>query len=269
MEIEKGDHQNVARAALVIDTLANARKQGLRLTDVVEKTGLGTATIHRLLSGLVAHGFVDLDKSNNRYFVGLKMVSWTAAAIERYGLAPYAHDELERLCLETEDTVYFSLRSGYDAVCIDRREGSYPIKTLTLALGDRRALGVGAGSLALLAFQPESFVEEVIVRDEPRRLEAGIETGPLREYITTTRDNGFALNEGRLIQGMSGVAVPIRDHDLNAVGAVSVAAITTRLSGERLDRVVESLRTAAATIEAGAAEILSSPLARRFSVRKG
>lgn len=262
---EKGDHQNVARAALVIDTLAGAREQGLRLTDVVEKTGLGTATIHRLLNGLVAHGFVDHDKPNNRYFVGLRMVSWMAAATERYGLAPYADGALERLCIETEDTVYFSLISGHDAVCVDRREGSYPIKTLTLASGDRRPLGVGAGSLALLAFQPDDFVDEVIAADGERRQAAGIGTDALKGFIAATRDKGFALNEGHLIAGMSGVAVPVRDHQTRAVAAVSVAAITTRLSGERLDDVVAKLKRAAETIETGAADILGSPLAKRYA----
>lgn len=266
---EKGDHQNVARAALVIDTLADARDQGLRLTDVVERTGLGTATTHRLLAGLVAHGFVDLDKPSNRYFAGLRMVSWMAAATERYGLAPYAQTELERLCLETGDTIYFSLKSGYDSVCADRWEGTYPIKTLTLARGDRRPLGVGAGSLALLSFQSAEFIADVIDHNDAHRKEMGIEFGHLRELIATTQDNGFALNEGGLIEGMSGVGVPIRDHNGHAVAAVSVAAITTRLSGERLVGITASLKSAAVAIEKGAADILGTPLARRFSVRKG
>lgn len=266
---EKGDHQNVARAALVIDTLAGAREQGLRLTDVVEKTGLGTATIHRLLAGLVAYGFVDLDKASNRYFVGLKMISWTAAAIERYGLAPYADSALDRLCRQTEDTVYLSLRSGNDAVCVDRREGSYPIRTLTLALGDRRPLGVGAGSLALLAFQSDAFVDEVLSSDVERRNAVGIGTDLVERLVGRARENGFALNEGLLIPGMSGVAVPILDHDRRAVAAISVAAITSRLSGERLHAVVEDLKAAAVDVETGAVDILGSPLAKRFSVRKG
>lgn len=269
MTAEKGEHQNVARAALVIDTLAGARDQGLRLTDVVERTGLGTATVHRLLAGLVAHGFVDMEKSSNRYFVGLKMVTWTAAATERYGLAPYVEGELARLCRETEDTVYFSLRSGSDAVCVDRREGAYPIKTLTLAVGDRRPLGVGAGSLALLAFQPGDFVAGLIESDTQRRKDAGIDTATLKRHLKEARKNGFELNEGLLIPGMSGVAVPILDHNRHAVAAISVAAISTRLSGPRLRAVVENLRQAAAAVEAGAADILGSPLAKRFSIRKG
>src|SRR5262245_11695228 len=40
-------------------------------------------------------------------------------------------------------------RDGDEAVCLDCREGSSPIKVLTLHEGDRRPLGIG--SLAMLA----------------------------------------------------------------------------------------------------------------------
>lgn len=264
---KKGEHQNAARAALVIDTLAEASEQGLRLTDVIEKTGLGPAVVHRLLAGLTAYGFIDHDKSSNRYFVGLKMVSWTAASTDRYGLAPFVDDELTLLCESTADTVYFSLPSARDSVCVDRREGSYPIKTLTLSVGDRRPLGIGAGSLALLAFQPDEDVELIVSEDADRREPFGISTQLLTEMISRTRDSGFALIEGHLIPGMSGLAVPIRDSKGSAVAALSVAAITTRLSGDRLAEVTTGLKSAAERVEKGASRVLSKPLARRFSNR--
>lgn len=266
---EKGDHQNVARAALVIDALSASRERGLRLTDVVEVTGLGTATIHRLLSGLVAYGFVDHDRQNNRYFIGLKMIAWAAAASERYGLAHFVDEGLERLCIETQDTVYFSLLSGFDSICVDRREGSYPIKTLTLSASDRRPLGVGAGSLALLAFQDAATIEKVLGEDEPRRLEYGMKTDFLRAEIERTQNNAYALNAGHLIAGMSGVAVPVRKKSGQAIAAISVAALTLRLSGERLGQVVSALQREAALVEELAADVLNSPFAKRYRNRKG
>jgi DNA-binding IclR family transcriptional regulator len=264
---QKGEHQNVARAALVIESLAKEREKGMRLTDVVRSTGLGTATAHRLLSGLVEHGFLDHDSRSNRYFVGLRLLGWVAAATERYGLAAHVDGCLEELCAETQDTVYFSLASGLDAVCVDRREGSYPIKTLTLGVGDRRPLGVGAGSLALLAFQDDVFVAKVLRDDEARRLPFGIETDFLQAEVAKARDCGYALNEGRLITGMSGVAVPVRRPNGQAVAAISVAALTARLSGERLATVVASLKCQARAVEESAGDVLASPFAKRYSLR--
>lgn len=263
----KGEHQNAARAACVIDALAGARENGMRLTDVVEATGLGTATVHRLLAGLATHGFIDHDKAANRYFIGLQLVAWAAAATERYGLAPFVDRSLERLCGETGDTVYFSLLSGMDSVCVDRREGGYPIKTLTLSVGDHRPLGVGAGSLALLAFQLPAERQRILAADETRRLSYGIATDFLAEAIERSRACGYALNGGWLIPGMSAIGAPIRRGDGQAVAALSIAAITTRLSGERLEKIAASLTAEAAKIEELARDVLDTPLARRGPAR--
>lgn len=264
----RGEHQNVARAAQVIETLAAEGRLGMRLTDVVKATGLGPATVHRILAGLVAHGFVDIDKDKNRYFVGLRMVAWTAAATDRYGLSAFVSDALDELADATSDTVYFSLVSGSDAVCVDRREGDYPIKTLTLNVGDTRPLGVGAGSLALLAFQPDDIRERLLQEDEARRLTYGFETAALREDITRAHNEGYALNPGNLIAGMSGVGVPICRADGQAVGALSVAAISSRLEGDRLAEVVARLKAHAAAVEDSAGTVLNTPFVKRYSRRR-
>ena len=45
--------------------------------------------------------------------------------------------------------------SRHDLVCIDRKTGDYPIKVFTVEIGIRRPLGVGAGSIAVLAAMPD------------------------------------------------------------------------------------------------------------------
>lgn len=257
----KGAHQNVARAARVMSALAAERAAGLRLTDVANSTGLGTATVHRLLAGLVRHGFVD--QHGGRYFVGLHLLGWAAAASGRYGLAPFADASLDRLCSETGDTVYFSLISGRDAVCVDRREGAYPIRTLALAVGDRRPLGVGAASLALLAFQSEATRAEILTEDGARRVALGIADDILADAVTRTRARGYAVFDAWATPGMIGIGVPVRQGGGAAVAALSTVSVAQRLSGERLEKVAAALLREAAEIERLAAKVLDTPTARR------
>jgi len=264
----KGEHQNIARATQVIEIISKSGPNGLRMTDVTEQSGLGGATVHRLLAGLTAHGLLDQDPVTNRYLVGLKMVSWTASALSRYGLAPFADESLERLCKATADTVYLSYRSGFDSVCVDRREGSFPIKTLTLALGDHRPLGVGAGSLALLAFQPEAEREAVMMKDSERRATYGFDRQYLEDKVTETRERGYSLNDGKLISGMSGIGAPVLRNDGTAVAALSIAAISSRLEGNRLDEISWVLRDEARELATRASGILDAELVKRHSFRR-
>jgi len=257
---EKGLHQNIGRATMVLTALAANSAEGLRLTDVVNATSLGKATVHRVLSGLVAHGLVDQEKSTGRFYLSLKLIGWAMAAGDRFGLARLAGPALVRLSQRTQDTIYLSLRSGDEAICIERREGSFPIKTLTLRVGDRRPLGVGAGSLAMLAFLPDEEVERVLASQAAEMPRYGIDEMTLRDMITRARELGYTLNDERLIQGMSAVGLPIRRPNGQPFAAISVAAISSRLQLPRRDSIVASLRQEAEQIEEELKPILSQPL---------
>lgn len=257
---EKGLYQNIGRATMVLTALAGNSAEGMRLTDVVNATSLGKATVHRVLSGLAAHGLVDQDKASGRFFLSLKLISWAMAAGDRFGLARLASNSLARLSQRTQDTIYLSLRSADEAVCIERREGSFPIKTLTLRVGDRRPLGVGAGSMAVLAFLADDEVERVIAAQAAEMSRYGIDEMTLRNMIAQSRELGYSLNDERLIPGMSAVGVPIRRPNGQPFAALSVAAISSRLVMPRRDTIVASLKQEAEQIETELKPILSQPM---------
>ena len=70
-----------------------------------------------------------------------------------------ARPSLQRLAQKTGDTAFASILEGTAAICVAREVGDFPIRTLTLSVGDRRPLGVGAGSLALLASLSDDAIE--------------------------------------------------------------------------------------------------------------
>src|SRR5690606_39494348 len=72
--------------------------------------------------------------------------------------------------------------SDLDAVCIDRAEGSFPIRVLTQNVGTRRPLGIGSGSLALLAAAPDDEVDNILRRNASR----------LKDYPNVTDEIGRA-----------------------------------------------------------------------------
>src|SRR5688572_11923839 len=79
-----GLHQSISRPTAVLEALATASSAGLRMTDVMRATGLGKATVHRLLAGLVAHGLVDQDQETARFFLGTRILSWAVTAGDRF-----------------------------------------------------------------------------------------------------------------------------------------------------------------------------------------
>lgn len=233
--------RSVARAAAVLDVVCAGGAGGARLSEVAAATGLQKSTVHRLLTTLVELGWLEPESSTGAFHLGAPMVAYGTVALNRHGLLDVANPRLTAIAEDTEDTVYLSVRSGAEALCVDRITGAFPIRTLTLRVGDRRPLGLGAGSLALLAWLPDDEIDRVLAAPNSTPGYARPSPTTLRTTIAEARRRGCALNVGGLIPGAVGVGVPVRGNDGRPVAALSVAAVEARLSGPRVDEVVALL----------------------------
>jgi DNA-binding IclR family transcriptional regulator len=263
-QLGDGENRNIGRILTVLNVLAAAAARGMRLTDVAEATGMGKSTTHRILTGMAAGGLVEQDLESGRYFVGLKMLAFANAARDRFAFSRLAEPALERLAQQTQDTVFLVARSGDESVCLDCRAGSFPIKVLTLNVGDRRPLGIGAGSMAMLAGLPDDEVERVLGGQADIRAHYQIDDIHLRSMLAATRRDGYAYNNIHVLPGlesapgMAGIGVPLRRADGRPVAALLITAITARLDGPRRDTVVASMQQEATLLEEQLKPLLGS-----------
>ncbi|WP_163025831.1 IclR family transcriptional regulator [Chachezhania antarctica] len=237
--------QTIGRASMVLKVLSEGDSGGMRLSDVALAIGLGKSTVSRILRALIDVGYVETDASGKRYRLGYCLFNLGNAA-RRFHIIELARPALARLAVATGDTIFLSLRDGDQAHCVDRQTGAYPIRTLTLSVGDRRPLGVGAGSLALLAFEPEAEIDRIIATtQEARRPFAAFGDDALRGMISASRARGYVVNDGHIVSAMNAVGVPVIDADGRVAAALSVAAIRERVEPPRLEELVALLRAEA------------------------
>jgi len=139
----------------------------------------------------------------------------------------------------TEDTVFLVIRSGNDALVIDRVEGAFPIRTLTHEVGQRVPLGIGAGSTSLLASLPQNEVQEIIRANSNRYQRYNNRTAEdVQKQVLQCRNKGFALSIGNVMPEAIAVGSAIVDENGKAVAAVSVAAIAQRMKPPRREHIV-------------------------------
>jgi DNA-binding IclR family transcriptional regulator len=245
----QGGVQSLERAAAILRVLAEAGASGTRLADVAIAIGLGKTTTHRLINALLNLGFVDQDKATRRYRLGLEVYALATAAQGRLDVVELARPSLATLAEQTGDTVFLSIIDRDEAICVDRHVGSFPIRTLTLNVGDRRPLGTGSGSLALLAALPDDEVRRALEVNSKRPVTfPGYDVSEIYRLVAETRANGYAFNNGRIVSGMSAVAVAALGADGKPAAALSVAAIADRMQGDRRRQIVHLLQREAATI---------------------
>lgn len=239
----------VARVFAVVRALAAVQAEGGRVTELARAVGLTQASTHRMLQSLIGEGMVEQDARSKRYRLAIEFFALAARAGNPGDLRSLCRPALLRLGASLGDSIFLLARSGFDAVCIDRNEGPFPIRSFTGDVGGRVALGVGQGALAILAFLPENERDEVIRYNLSRLREYGVyDEVYLRTEIERVRQLGYAGRNTGLLEGMAGVAVPILDREGRAVAAISVGTISTRLEAERLPAVVELLAREAAAI---------------------
>lgn len=231
--------QAILRAITLLRAVARTNDRGARANALAAETGLSVATTHRILSVLAQEGLLTHDPYSKLYHLGMEL-SVLGAAAQEFSIRDRLRPALEQIALEVEDTIFLLIRSGNDAVCIDRVEGSYPIRTLTLDIGARRPLGIGGGGLALLAFLPDAQLEAVLAANAQRYSSyADFTADDIRRFVFEARELGYALNNGILRPNVAAVGVPVLGADGRIVAAVSVAAIPDRLPEDRQERVAE------------------------------
>lgn len=230
------------RTFQILRAMGEQQREGVRVTYLAKTLGLTQATTHRLLQGLMQEGLVEQDQQKKLYRLSLDLFCLAAQAGTVSDLRSLARPALLRLNASLSDTVLLLVRSGFDAVCLDRLEGQYPIRTFTGDVGGRVALGVGQGALVILAHLPEAEHEEVLRFNLPRIRHYNVyDEVYLRTEVRKARELGYSAKTGGLLEGMAGIAVPVFDRNRNVVAALSVGTHASRLSDERLPIVRDML----------------------------
>jgi DNA-binding IclR family transcriptional regulator len=238
---QRSGTQSIERVVGMLRVVASRGRNGMRLGDVVAASGLPTSTCFRMLQRLEVEGLVERHPVTRKYFLGPLLHELGLLARPRVELAERCEATLAKLADETQDTVYLSERRGLEAVCTARALGGYPIKALTLDVGIRRPLGVGAGGLAILCSLGEAEADEVIEANAQRYAKLSVlDVARVRAAVREGRERGYAFLDSAVFPGTAavGVAFPAAA----PFAAISVAAISARLDATRRIKVATALQ---------------------------
>ena len=248
-----GGAQSIRRALAILRVLATGQERGVRLTDIVELSGISRPTAHRILQVLMQEGAVEQDASTRRYMVGPEISLLGLSRVARLPVKNIAEPYLRHIAEQTGDTVFLTIRSGFDSICVDRKIGSYPVKVLSIEVGARRPLGISVSGQVLLAFAREEDVEEVLVGNEQRIAMHQLTLDEVRSRIESTRAAGYAYAVTGVVPGTRAVAVPVFSNQ-QVTASITLSAMAERLTPERLASVVPLMQLQAAQIAKRLAE---------------
>jgi len=234
--------QGTVRIAALLRIVAAHNASGMKLNEIGRLAGLEQSTAHRIVTALTSVGFLAREAQTRRYHLGPLLFELFTTAFPHFNIREICLPSMTTLAELMGDTVYLTVRSGFDGICVERREGSYPIRTCTVEVGQRRPLGVGAGSLALLAALRDMEISTVLEQNAERYPAFGTSAEAIRNGIARVRAEGFVHQDAVTSSDVKALALPIKGKTDHPFGAMSVTAIASRMTPERAHEVLGSLR---------------------------
>ncbi len=233
--------QSIQRAIDILHEIAScADTEGLRLSDLCSRTGLERPTAHRIVTCLEENQMLVRPPKSRSYQLGPAIYHLGLAATQHHSLSNTCAFALDSLAAETGNTVFLTIRNGNDSVTIDRRVGTFPIQALSLNVGARRPLGIGAGSLAILAALPDAEARTIIAENAGRfGPYTDLDGEGLNALVSQARIDGYVLNVGHVTAEITALGTPIRNAHGAPIGAISVAAIQSRMTAEHIRTCVQ------------------------------
>jgi len=215
--------QALERALDILDCF-NFQNRELRLSDVVDRTGLNKTTAKRLIANLATRGYLQQDPQTRKYRLGMRLFELGGVVFSSFSLRRAAAAPMTGLQHKTGATVLLGVGMEDQLVYVDKREGDGMIR-ISSDVGWRRPLHYGMLGMVLMAGMESKEVDRIL------------EKFPLKAHTPfsiTDRDafslrleeirvQGYVIEKEEAVEGLIGIAAPVRDYSRQAVAALGIA----------------------------------------------
>jgi IclR family KDG regulon transcriptional repressor len=224
--------QALERALNILDCFT-FQKREMRLSELVQETGLNKTTAKRLIANLAARGYLQQDPKSKHYQLGLRLFELGGIVFSSFSLRKAAAYPMSHLENSTGATVLLGAIMEDQLVYMDKREGKGMIR-ISSDIGWRRPLHYGMLGMVLMAYLSVEEINEILEKDP---LGAHTPHSITDEYdfkhrLGEIRKDGYVIEREEAVEGIVGIAAPIRDYSRRVVAALGVALPVGQLNEE-------------------------------------
>ncbi|MBB3063758.1 MULTISPECIES: IclR family transcriptional regulator [Limibacillus] len=236
------------RHAIVVLRCFSVAESLLGVNEIARRTGLHKSSVSRLVATLEEAHLLERDTATKRLRLGDGLLTIAAPLFSKMGFLNAVRPVLEKLSQTTEETAYFNIWDGSEAVVVDQAVGPNAV-THFAPLGMRNPAHCTATGKVLLAFASESEVDAVLSVGLHKYTPSSV-TDPvtLREQLADIRANGVALNIGELASDVGAIAAIVRKEHGAIAGAIAVSVPLYRFGRDRQEELRKMVLEAAKSL---------------------
>ncbi|MFC4248326.1 IclR family transcriptional regulator [Natribaculum luteum] len=203
------------------------------VTEIAEGVGMAKSTAHGHLTALQRRGYVV--KEGRKYRLGLEFLNHGKHVQTSYDLYSIAPKKVKQLAHETGERVWCIVEENGLGYYLTGAEGEHPVNP-PVRIGEGVHLHTISAGKAILANLPRSRVEEIIERHGLPEQTQNTTTreDELFQELETSRDRGYAINDGESLSGLYAIGAPIVGENDEVRGALSISGPANRLRREEI-----------------------------------
>lgn len=228
------------RAVSVLEALSESDTP-LSLAEICQRMSLHKSTAHRSLMVLERSSLIERT-GENRFRLGLKLHEWGNRAVEQSDLPSRIHPFSRRLSTLVGETVHLSILENTSIVYLDKVEPTHRIR-LACRTGISNPVYCTSMGKAMLAFQPEKLLEQVIakIRFTPFTHKTLRSREALLKSLERVRRRGYAIDDEEIETGVRCIGAPIFNEAHQPIAAMSVSGPSSRITAQSVPEIAEHL----------------------------
>lgn len=240
--------QSLERALKILEVLGKNPK-GLGVTEISREVDLHKSTVYRLLSTLAKWGYVEQEKENEKYKLGLKIIELSNNVLSNLELRKVARPYLEELMEYANEVVHLCVLRDGEAVYIDKVECPNTIRMYS-QIGKRAPVHCTGVGKALLAFLPQEEAISILkTKGLPQKTPSTITSlEEMLNHLEEIKKLGYSIDDVEHEEGIRCVAAPIFDHTGQVVASLSVSGPDYRVTRERVPELAVKVKEIAQKI---------------------
>lgn len=209
----------------------------LGVTELSKRLKLHKNNVFRLLATLESRGYIEQNKVTENYRLGLKTLELGQTFIKQMGLLRQSRPVIEDLVKVCNETTYIAVLKDFHIIYLDSVETSMTVRVVP-RVGSRLPAYCTAAGKAQIAFMSGEEIDLYLPERELQTFTDNTisDRETLKKQLAQIAEQGYAIDNEELDEGVKCVGVPIRDYTRRIIGAISISGPSMRFSDERINK---------------------------------
>jgi len=237
--------KSVARSLMLLELLAHENRE-MSLTEIANAINWPKTTVHGLIATLRDYNYIDQSPTTGHYRLGIRLFELGNLVARSWDIRTIAKPAMHNLNNRLGEMVQLATEDKGEVLYLEKLDSTHMMRIVS-EIGARLPMHCSGLGKVLLAYKKPSEVKRILSKHGMRQMTTRTITDQetLRKELIKVKEQGYAIDNGEVMDSLRCVAAPIFDRDGIVKYAISVSGISNSLQGEHFDTARDDLiRTA-------------------------